>query len=184
MGRLESSGRLPAPTWLGSYDRLAADMTINAFRLPETYGKPFAAGMTNVLEAGRDLSEAMQRSLYHELGHDVLGTAGPEAEHQVGRLLRSGRAFPSSGTADRRVLGFTCGQRPRRAPCGRDDSKADCQGLSDSPKQREGRLNAIGRELDDLSLSGRLDFDAFKSLFLQVWKPPAMTRTTLRCSSR
>jgi hypothetical protein len=32
-------------------------------------------------------------------------------------------------------------------------------------KKRDEALNAIGRELDDLYFSGRLDFDSFKSLF-------------------
>ena len=32
-------------------------------------------------------------------------------------------------------------------------------------QQRDDRLNAIGRELDDLYYSSRLDFDGFKTLF-------------------
>src|SRR5665811_1618203 len=35
-------------------------------------------------------------------------------------------------------------------------------------KRRNEALNAIGRELDDLSLSGRLDFERFKSLFTRA----------------
>jgi hypothetical protein len=35
-------------------------------------------------------------------------------------------------------------------------------------KRRNEALNAIGRELDDLSLSGRLDFEGFKSLFTRA----------------
>ena len=34
-------------------------------------------------------------------------------------------------------------------------------------QKRDEALNAIGRELDDLHLSGRLDFDSFKTLFLR-----------------
>ena len=33
---------------------------------------------------------------------------------------------------------------------------------------RNEALNAIGRDLDDLSLSGRLDFESFKSLFTRA----------------
>ena len=39
--------------------------------------------------------------------------------------------------------------------------------MTDTQKARDEALNAIGRELDDLHFSGRLDFDAFKSLFLR-----------------
>jgi hypothetical protein len=39
--------------------------------------------------------------------------------------------------------------------------------MNASEKQRDEALNAIGREIDDLKFSGRLDFDAFKSLFLR-----------------
>ena len=37
-----------------------------------------------------------------------------------------------------------------------------------TPKERDERLIAIGRELDDLCLSGRLDFESLKSLFNQA----------------
>jgi hypothetical protein len=49
--------------------------------------------------AGSSLAEAMQRSLYHELGHYVFDSAGPETERQVLRLLRSGRSMPISRRA-------------------------------------------------------------------------------------
>jgi hypothetical protein len=35
-------------------------------------------------------------------------------------------------------------------------------------KKRNEALNAIGRELDDLYFSGRLDFESFKSLFTRA----------------
>jgi hypothetical protein len=35
-------------------------------------------------------------------------------------------------------------------------------------KNRDEALNAIGRELDDLYFSGRLDFESFKSLFTRA----------------
>lgn len=103
LGRLEFSGQLPAPDWNGSYDRLTRDLVVNAFRPPETYGKELAASeLASVSEAGASLVEAMQRSLYHEIGHHILEMAGPEAEQQAARLLRSGRAFPISMRAKQR----------------------------------------------------------------------------------
>ena len=103
LGRLEFSGRLPAPNWNGEYDRSNCDVVVNAFRPHTTYGKDFVSPeLASVSEAGRNLVEAMQRSLYHEIGHHVLEVAGPEAEHQVALLLRSGRVFPVSGRATRR----------------------------------------------------------------------------------
>jgi hypothetical protein len=35
-------------------------------------------------------------------------------------------------------------------------------------QQQDDQLNAIGRELDELKYSGRLDFDAFKSLLTRA----------------
>ena len=40
--------------------------------------------------------------------------------------------------------------------------------MSAEEQQRDDQLNAIGRELEDLHLSGRLDFDAFKSLLTRA----------------
>ena len=56
--------------------------------------------------AGRTLGEAMQRSLYHELGHHILDVAGPEARTQVTRLFRSGRACPISERARKRAVEY------------------------------------------------------------------------------
>ena len=92
LGRLEFSGRLPKPTWLGSYDPPSRDLFVNAFRSPESYGKKFhPLELTSVSAAGMNLVEAMQRSLYHEIGHSVLDAAGPEPDRQVRGLFRSGR---------------------------------------------------------------------------------------------
>jgi hypothetical protein len=109
LGRLELSGRLPRPTWLGSYDPLSRDLVVNAFRSPETYGQEFyPPELKSVSSAGRSLVEAMQRSLYHELGHAILDAAGPEAERQVRRLLRSGRTTPVSLRAGEETLEYFC----------------------------------------------------------------------------
>ena len=67
------------------------------FALPRVYGKEFSSpGVDIGLGAGRTLVEAMQRSLYHEIGHSVLDAAGPEPDRQVRRLFRSGRVMPVS----------------------------------------------------------------------------------------
>ena len=106
LSRVELSGRLPQ-SWNGQYDRLSRDLTVDAFRSPETYGKEFVPGkLGSVSEAGRNLAEAMQRSLYHELGHHVLEIAGPDAQYQVERLLRSGRAVPTSLRARKRGVEY------------------------------------------------------------------------------
>ncbi len=97
LGRLELSGRVPNPTWNGSYRPVSGDLVVNPFRPPGSYGKKFHhPALGSVSEAGRTLPEAMQRSLYHEIGHHVLCAAGPEAERQVRNLFRSGRAMPVS----------------------------------------------------------------------------------------
>jgi hypothetical protein len=97
LGRLELSGRVPNPSWRGSYDPPSRDVVVNAFRGPETYGKEFyPPELPTVSESGRNLVEAMQRSLYHEIGHSVLDAAGPEPGRQVRRLFRSGSVMPVS----------------------------------------------------------------------------------------
>ena len=40
--------------------------------------------------------------------------------------------------------------------------------MNNVQKKRNEALNAIGRELDDLYFSGRLDFESFKSLFTRA----------------
>jgi len=97
LGRLEFSGQLPHPSWMGSFDRHSRDLVVNAFRAPESYGRGFCSPeLSSVSAAGRSLVEAMQRSLYHELGHSILDVAGPEVERQAGKLLWSGRTSPVS----------------------------------------------------------------------------------------
>jgi hypothetical protein len=107
LGRLELSGRVPNPTWNGSYWPAAGDLTVNPFRPPGSYGKEFHnPALKSVSEAGRTLPEAMQRSLYHELGHHILNVAGPEVRNQVTRLFRSGRTFPISQRAKIRAVEY------------------------------------------------------------------------------
>jgi hypothetical protein len=100
LARLEFSGRLSDSRWHGSYRPSTGALVVNAFRGPETYGKDLCSPeLVSVSAAGRNLTEAMQRSLYHELGHMIIDTAGPEALHQVQNLRRSGRAIPISQRA-------------------------------------------------------------------------------------
>jgi hypothetical protein len=103
LGALEFSGRLPRPEWNGSYDPSTADITVNANRAPSSYGREFIPEeLKSVSEAGRDLVEAMQRSLYHEIGHHVLEFAEavqPGTVVEIRKLLRSGRAIPVSKRA-------------------------------------------------------------------------------------
>jgi hypothetical protein len=107
LGRLELSGRVPHPTWNGAYWPASGDVVVNPFRPPGSYGKEFhAPELKSVSEAGRTLAEAMQRSLYHELGHHILNVAGPEDRSQITRLLRSGRVFPISQRAMIRAVEY------------------------------------------------------------------------------
>ena len=100
LGRLELSSRLPDPRWHGSYQPSTGELVVNAFRDPDTYGKEFRPGeLVTVSAAGRDLAEAMQRSLYHELWHKIIDTVGPTALHQIESLRRSGRTLPVSQRA-------------------------------------------------------------------------------------
>jgi hypothetical protein len=100
LGRLEFSDRLPDPRWRGSYCPSTGELVVNAFRGPDTFGKRFyPEELVSVSTAGRDLTQAMKRSLYHELGHKILDTAGPDVLHQIEKLRRSGRAIPISQRA-------------------------------------------------------------------------------------
>jgi hypothetical protein len=100
LGRLEFSGRLPDPRGHGWYLPSTGDLVVNAFRGPDTLGKPFSPPeLISVSAAGCDLTDAMQRRLYHEMGHKIIDTVGPEMLHQVEMLRRSGRAIPISQRA-------------------------------------------------------------------------------------
>jgi hypothetical protein len=110
LGKLEISGRLPQPEWNGAYDPPSADITINAYRAATSYGHEFIpAGLKTVSEAGGNLVEAMQRSLYHEIGHHVLEVAeavDPGTIDEIRKLLRSGRAMPVSKRAGQRAIEY------------------------------------------------------------------------------
>jgi hypothetical protein len=109
LGRLEFSGRLPHASWMGSFDRQSRRLVVNAFRLPESYGQDsHPPELPSVSAAGRNLVEAMQRSLYHELAHSVFDVVGPEVERQVGKLLWSGRAMPVSIRARKEPVEYFC----------------------------------------------------------------------------
>lgn len=179
LGGLEFSGRMPMPSWNGSYDPQSRDLVVNAFRSSASYGREFyPPSLKSVSSAGRSLIEAMQRTLYRELGHSILDSAGPETELQAGRLLRSGRAMPVSIRARKDAAEYF---RETFSACRFEDGLADkdpegydmveailrmvWEKVNPSEQQRDEQLNAIGCELDELRSSGALDFDRFKALF-------------------
>jgi hypothetical protein len=111
LGKLEFPGRLPQPEWNGAYDPPPlADITINAYRAPTSYGHKFIpAELKTVSEAGGNLVEAIERSLYHEIGHHVLEVAeavDPGTIDEIRKLLRSGRAMPVSKRAGQRAIEY------------------------------------------------------------------------------
>jgi hypothetical protein len=109
LGRLEFSGHLPHSSWMGSFDRRSRDLVVNAFRASERYGKGFhPPGLPSVSAAGGNMVEAMQRSLYHEIGHSILDVTGPETARQVGKLLWGGRAMPVSILAKKDPEEYFC----------------------------------------------------------------------------
>ena len=109
LGRLEFSGNLPNQSWRGSYDLNSRDLVVNPFRDADTYGKEFhPPELPTVSEAATGLIEALQRTLYHELGHVVLDAGGPELQLQVRNLFRSRRAMPVSLRAAQNSLEYFC----------------------------------------------------------------------------
>jgi len=86
LGRVELSGG--SRSGLERILRAASEnLVVNPFRPPESYGKEFTLRSKVRVGSGRTLSEAMQRTLYHELGHHILDAAGPEARTQVTRCF-------------------------------------------------------------------------------------------------
>jgi hypothetical protein len=109
LGRLEFSGHLPHSGWMGSFDRRSRDLVVNASRASGTYGKEFyPPGLPSVSAASGNLVEAMQRSLYHEIGHSILDVTGPYTARQVGKLLWGGRAMPVSILAKKDPEEYFC----------------------------------------------------------------------------
>jgi hypothetical protein len=109
LGRLEFSDHLPHSSWMGSFDRRSRDLVVNALRASESYGKGFyPPGLPSVSAAGGNLVEAMQRSLYHEIGHSILDVTGPETARQVGKLLWGGHAMPVSILAKKDPEEYFC----------------------------------------------------------------------------
>ena len=106
LGRQEFSGRVPDPTWLGSYDTKTHEVVVNALRSPGTYGKKFFPPEIEAVSfAGRNLVEAMQRTLYHEIGHHLLELAAFDEIRQIDRLRRT-RAIPISQRATEGVFEY------------------------------------------------------------------------------
>jgi hypothetical protein len=109
LGRLEFSGRVPYPNWLGLYDLQSRDIVVNSSRPADTHGKEFyPPELPTVSGAARNPVEALQRSLYHEIGHSVLDAAGPDPDRQVRALFRSGRVTPVSLLARQEPVEYFC----------------------------------------------------------------------------
>jgi hypothetical protein len=97
LGRLEFSSQVPKPNWLGFYDANSRDLVVNSARSPETYGKEFhPPELASVSAAGSNLVEAMQRSLYHEIGHHILENLPAQILDRIATQSRSRRAAPVS----------------------------------------------------------------------------------------
>jgi hypothetical protein len=111
LSRLEFSGRVPRPNWHGSYDPdpRARDLIVNAFRSPESYGMGFyTPDLSTVSEAGRDLAGAMQRTLYHELGHHLVERLPARVLDEIAASMRARQAAPVSILARRNPLEYFC----------------------------------------------------------------------------
>lgn len=106
LGRLEFSGRVPNRNWLGFYDARPRDVVVNSIRSAESYGKEFRPpGLASVSAAGKSLAEAMQRSLYHEIGHHILESLPAQAPDQIAAQGRSRQAFPNIDSGAREPTG-------------------------------------------------------------------------------
>ncbi len=107
LDRLEFSGRVQGDQWMGDYHAPTRTLIVNAFRAANSYGQEFyPPELPSVSAAGRNLIEAMQRSLYHETAHHLLDALGPGIIHEVTALFRSERANPVSLRAKRNVLEY------------------------------------------------------------------------------
>jgi len=107
IGRLEFSGQVPKANWLGTYAADSRDLVVNSFRSAETYGREFyPPELPSVSAAGRNLVQAMQRSLYHEIGHHILERLPAQVLDQVAAQCRSRQASPVSIRARKNPLEY------------------------------------------------------------------------------
>jgi hypothetical protein len=107
LGLLEFSGGLPDEGWRASYVPLTADLAIETFRPPSSFGyELLPEELPTVSAAARTYLGALQRSFYHELGHHVLATLGPHVEYEVRLLKGSGRVNPISDRARRNAIEY------------------------------------------------------------------------------
>jgi hypothetical protein len=97
LGKLEFSGRLPGSNWFGLFDPQSRDLIVNSCRTPDTYGQEFyPPELESISAGGKNLAEAMQRSLYHELGHHILENLPAFVVDQITIQGRSRQAAPVS----------------------------------------------------------------------------------------
>lgn len=107
LGRLEFSGRLPSPDWLGFYEALSRNLAVNCFRSTDTYGMEFyPPELPSVSAAGKNSVQAMHRSLYHELGHHILERLPARVLDDIAAVRRSRQAAPVSTRARQSPLEY------------------------------------------------------------------------------
>ena len=107
LGRLELSGRVPKPHWLGYYDPRTGDLVVNTLRPESTFGREFGSPeLPSVSAAAPNLVEALQRSLYHEIGHHLLERVPAAVLDQFVDLRRSRKLIPVSRRARDGILEY------------------------------------------------------------------------------
>ena len=100
LSRVEFSGRFSEPDLNAEYDPRARAIVVNSDRPRDTYGQTLQAGpAVTVSSLGRDLTDAMSRSLFHELGHHVEHCAGPFVIDAVVAAGRQKLLYPFSRRA-------------------------------------------------------------------------------------
>jgi hypothetical protein len=95
LGRLEFSGRVSEPEFNAEYDPNTRAIVVNTDRPRWTYGQTLRdEPAATVSSLGRDLTDAMSRSLFHELGHHIERSAGPLVFDALKAPGRQGVLYP------------------------------------------------------------------------------------------
>ena len=95
LGRVEFSGRVSEVEFIAEYDPLAKSIVVNTDRPRQSYGRtlPVEQAIT-ISSLGQDLTEAMSRSLFHELGHHIEHSSGPFIIDAIRAAARRGALYP------------------------------------------------------------------------------------------